>query len=281
MPTVQIHGATHYHEIHGTGTPVLLLHGGFCSLEVMRPQLDSLKLYTKVHAPERPGHGRTADVDGPMTYARSVADTLAYMDAVGLDDAHIVGFSDGAIIGLLIALDQPSRIRSLVAISANLDPSGFVGSEELSPDRDEAEDEPAADQPNSYQPAAPHHVDSTEAEEADRETHNIYRDHYAALSPDPPGHLEVVLEKLHHMWTHEPNIDPSRLDEIRVPCLVMAGDRDVIRPEHTRLISASIPRGQLCIVPDAGHDLMEARPSLVNFVVEEFISVISDEQAAR
>lgn len=274
MPTVQINGAEHYHEIHGSGAPVLLLHGGFCSLEILRPQLDSLRTHSKVYAPERPGHGRTADVDGPITYAQSVADTLAYMDAVGLDDAHIVGFSDGAIIGLLIALDHPSRIRSLVAISANLDPGGFVGSDEPSPDqRDEtASEEPASRQSGREQPTP----EQSAPEDADQGTHSIYRDHYAALSPDPPGHVEVVLEKLMHLWTHEPDIEPARLSRITVPVLVMAGDHDVIRPEHTRLIAASIPHGQLCIVPDAGHDLMETRPALVNFVVDEFISAISD-----
>lgn len=289
MPTVQIDGADHYHEIHGSGTPVLLLHGGFCSLEILRPQLDSLRTYSTVHAPERPGHGRTPDTDDPITYEQSVKDTIAYMDAVGLADAHIVGFSDGAIIGLLIALEHPTRIRSLVAISANLHPSGFVGgdAQDPQPEDQQPEDQQPDDQqaegpqPQDQQAEDPQDPQPPTAELQSEATTSIYREHYAALSPDGPEHVEIVLGKLQHLWTHEPDIEPSRLRAIDVPALVMAGDRDVIRHEHTRLIASSIPEGQLCIVPDAGHDLMETRPGLVNKVVEEFISCISGNESAR
>lgn len=257
MATVEIDGILHYHEVHGSGVPVLLLHGGFCSLEILRPQIDSLSTRCRVHVPERPGHGRTADTDGPITYPQSVADTLAYMDAVGLEAAHVVGFSDGAIIGLLLALDHPDRVRSLVAISANLNPSGFIGNEESSNSVTDAQDD-------------------QDDQNAQDDGLTIYRQHYRDLSPDGYDHIEVVLDKLQHLWAHEPDIDPSTLARIRVPTLVMAGDRDVIHPDHTRLIASSIPGSQLCIVPGAGHDLMETRPAVVNLVLELFISDMSD-----
>ncbi|SNT25518.1 alpha/beta fold hydrolase [Rhodococcoides kyotonense] len=250
MSTVHANGAETYHEIHGDGEPVLLLHGGFCSLEVMRPQLNSLSRRFRVHAPERPGHGRTADAEGPMSYAKNVADTLAYMDEVGLRDAHVVGFSDGAIIGLLMALDHPDRIRSLVAVSVNLHPSGFVGE-------------------NS---------DNWPGDNSDPADH--YREHHARLSPDGPDRAQTVLDKLQHLWTTEPDIDPARLAEVRIPALIMAGDRDVIRADHTRTIATSLPRGQMCIVPGAGHDVLETRPELANMVIEQFISDISGTRAA-
>ncbi|WP_072805751.1 alpha/beta fold hydrolase [Rhodococcoides yunnanense] len=246
MPTVHANGAEIYHEVHGAGEPVLLLHGGFCSLEQMRPQIDSLAPRYQVHGPERPGHGRTPDTDEPFGYTTSVADTLAYMDAVGLKDAHVVGYSDGAIIGLLIAMHYPERIRSLVAISANLHPSGFVG--------DDTDNWPP-------DPDAPD-TDSTRA-------------HYEAFSPDGPEHADVVVEKLRVLWTSEPDIDPSALAAITAPTLVIAGDRDVIRAEHSRLIATSIPSGQLCVVPGAGHGLMEQRTSLVNTVIAEFVDSLA------
>ncbi|MFF5181997.1 alpha/beta fold hydrolase [Micromonospora sp. NPDC000316] len=93
-----------YSEVAGEGDPVLMLHGGFCSLESMRSQADALLPDHRVFAFERPGHGRSADIEGEYGYARGVADTLAYLDAVDLESAHIVGYSDGAIIGLLLAL---------------------------------------------------------------------------------------------------------------------------------------------------------------------------------
>lgn len=230
-----------YHEVHGDGEPVLLLHGGFCSLEMMRPQLEALADEYTVYAPERPGHGRTADRPGPFGYAQSVDDTIAYLDAVGLDSVHVVGFSDGAIIGLLLALQHPGRIRSLVSISGNLDPTGFV----------ETDDE------NKTPDAAP---------EPDRT-----REFYDLLSPDGPEHGDIVVDKLMTLWTTEPSIAPADLASVAVPTLVMAGDHDVIRLEHSALIATSIPRGQLCIVPGAGHGLLESRGEFVTFAVQHFL----------
>jgi pimeloyl-ACP methyl ester carboxylesterase len=241
MPTVRLNDAETYHEIHGAGEPVLLLHGGFCSLEVMRPQIDSLAETFRVHAPERPGHGRTADIDGPMSYAGNLANTLAYMDEIGLGDAHVVGFSDGAIIGLLLALHHPERIRSLVAVSVNLHPSGFVGEDN----------------------------DNWPDDNADPGDH--YREHHARLSPDGPGHTQTVVDKLYQLWTTEPDIDRTRLADVDIPVLIMAGDRDVIRAEHTRSIATALPRGQMCIIPGAGHDLLETRPSVANMIITQFL----------
>ena len=117
MPHLSLRGVESYHEVAGEGPPVVLLHGGGCSLEVLRPMSAVLTTGYRVHAAERPGHGRTPDRDGTCSYADAVADTLAYLDALGLAEAHLVGFSDGAIAGLLLARDHPDRVRSLVAIN--------------------------------------------------------------------------------------------------------------------------------------------------------------------
>ena len=236
-------GTEIYHEVRGSGEPVLLLHGGFSSIEAMRPQMDALAAAGfAVHAPERPGHGRSADEGGPFSYERSVAQTLAYLDAAGVRAPHVVGFSDGAIIGLLLALEHPGRIRSLVSISGNLDPSGFVaeGAEGLFPPGEGAPDRS--------------------------------REIYAELSPDGPQHADVVLARLMELWTTEPQIDRAALARITVPVLVMAGDRDVVALDHSRLMATSIPRGQLCIVPGAGHGLLAEREAFVTFAVREFLA---------
>ena len=130
MPYLDAGDARIYYEVHGQGEPVLLVHGGFCSIETMRTQIDDLATSREVHAPERPGHGRTADDGAPFAYERMAGQTIAYMDAVGLATADVIGFSDGAIIGLLLARDHPSRVRSLTAIRGNLNTSGFVPEQE-------------------------------------------------------------------------------------------------------------------------------------------------------
>ena len=245
MPYVELDGIDSYYEIHGDGEPVLLLHGGFCSVETMQAQIDALASAYQVHAPERPGQGRTADREGPMGFDQMVSDTLAYVDALGVPAAHVVGFSDGAITGLLLARDHPDRVLSLVSISANLDPGGFVEDDE-----------------------------SEAAQEPDDDQWGI-RAAYDRLSPDGPAHGDVVLEKLMAMWLSEPQIDAASLGAVRVPTLVMAGERDSIRLDHTVGIARAIPLGQLAIVPAAGHMVMQERPELVNVMLGEFLAAAS------
>lgn len=236
-----MNGTELYGESAGVGEPVLFLHGGFCSLESMRPQFDAVAADFAAFAFERPGHGRSPDVPGPMSYERGVAESLAYLDAQGLGSAHVVGYSDGAIIGLLLAMEHPERVRSLVAISANLDPSGFV--------------ETVSDSAGAAPEGRP-----------DRE-----RELYDALSPDGPAHAEVVLDKLRRLWLSEPHIDPRELARITAPTLVVAADRDAIRTEHTILIASSIPGGRLCIVPGATHGLVGEKPAFVSFLLRDFV----------
>lgn len=252
MTYLRINGEELYSEVDGAGEPVLMLHGGFCSLESLRAQSDALATDHRVFAFERPGHGRSADIDGDYSYARGLSDALAYLDANGLESAHVIGYSDGAIIGLLLALRHPERVRSLVAISANLDPSAFAHPADTS----------AAGSPVlSALPADP------DAEPRP----DIERMHYEALSPDGPGHADAVLEKLLRLWTTEPDIKPAELAGVRARTLVMAGDRDSIRPDHSLLIAASIPGAQLCIVPGATHGLVAERPALISTIIREFL----------
>lgn len=240
MPYVDLLGHPSYHEIHGDGEPLLLLHGGYCSIENLRPLGDGLADAYRVHAPERVGHGRTADREGPFSYTAGVGETLAYLDAVGLESAHVVGFSDGAILGLMLAIEHPTRVRSLVSISGNVDTDAFV-SDEL----------------------AAHTMTAEASAQLDRE--------YADLSPDGPEHGEAVVAKLTRMWLTEPQITPEALATITAPVLVMAGDHDMVRPDHTLEIVQAIPGAQLAIVPGAGHLVAHDRPTLVELVVREFL----------
>ncbi|WP_211318894.1 alpha/beta fold hydrolase [Nocardioides silvaticus] len=239
MPTIDVNGIATYYEVHGAGTPVLLLHGGFCSIETLSAQVAHLAPSYEVHAPERPGQGRTPDRDGPITFEDMVSDTLGYLDAVGVRAAHVIGFSDGAITGLLLARDHADRVLSLVAISGNLDPTGFV--------EDDVEHDSGLD-PDRFSEA------------------------YDRLSPDGPEHREAVLEKLMAMWTTQPQIAASSLSAITAPTLVLAGQHDSIRTDHTVAIADAIPGAQLAIVPGAGHTVMEERPEVVNLLVAEFLS---------
>lgn len=264
MAYLQINGEELYSEVQGSGDPVLLLHGGFCSLESLQEQADSLADTYQVLAFERPGHGRS--------------EALAYLDAQGLESARVVGYSDGAIIGLLLARDHPHRLRSLVAISANLDPSAF--------DHALGRGNPPAVEPSTTEPApgrdseesgAGNGTDTNADPDAEVDAGldaeiDIERARYDRLSPDGPEHADTVLGKLSRLWETEPRIDPAGLAEVSVPTLVMSGDHDVIRPDHSLLIASSIPEAQLCVLPGATHGLVAERPGLISLVIRQFLA---------
>jgi pimeloyl-ACP methyl ester carboxylesterase len=223
-------------------TPVVLLHGGFMAAESWAPQVAALSPAYEVHTPERPGHGATPDVPGPYSYEDGVARTLAHLDQHGIDRAHLVGFSDGAVIGLLLAAQHPERVRSLTAIGATLSPAAYDGDDR--PDRSGV----------------------AEAWPEVRAT-------YDRLSPDGPAHGEAVLEKLSAMWSDYGPVDPS---PITAPTLVMAGDRDSAPPQHALLIARSIPDAQLCLLPDTGHLAPVEEPDLVNAVLARFLVQVGE-----
>jgi pimeloyl-ACP methyl ester carboxylesterase len=252
MPYLDLGGIAAYYEQSGDGEPLVLLHGGFCSLETLQAQQDQLSRVYAVLGPVRPGQGRTADRPGPITFQGMVDDTIAYLDAVGVDSAHVVGFSDGAITGLLLALQHPPRLRSLVAISANLNPSVFG----------DGETDGASDQTSEASP-----------DEVDQE-----RGAYDRLSPDGPAHGDVVLEKLVAMWKVEPRIDPADLARVTTPTLILAGDRDVIPVRHTVEIAQAISGSQLCILPGAGHLAVREQPSVVNATITTFLTSIGGQR---
>jgi pimeloyl-ACP methyl ester carboxylesterase len=100
-------GGVHtYYEIYGEGEPLVLLHGGLATAESWAMQIPALSERHRVYVPERRGHGRTPDVAGPITYEIMAADTGAFLDAAGAG-AHLVGWSDGAMVGMLVALRRP------------------------------------------------------------------------------------------------------------------------------------------------------------------------------
>ena len=259
MASVQINGVDLYIEITGAGEPVVLLHGGFCSLESLAPIAEALAADRRVFAYERPGHGRSADIAGEYSYERGLDDALAVLDAHDLADAHIVGYSDGAIIGLLLAMRHPERVRTLTAISANLDPSAFERDPELN----------GPILPDLIEPALGREPGS---DAADHPSPELLA--YERLSPDGPEHAEAVFEKCVRLWTTEPHIAPSALALATPPTLVLAGDRDTVRPGHALVIAAHLPNARLGIVPGTSHGLVGEKPDLIAALIRDFLSEV-------
>src|SRR5437879_5994609 len=100
-------GVRTYYAVEGEGEPLILLHGGGATLETFDGETSALASKYRVYLPERRGHGRTPDVEGPITYEIMAQDTIAFLEATGIASAHLVGWSDGALVGLLVALRRP------------------------------------------------------------------------------------------------------------------------------------------------------------------------------
>jgi pimeloyl-ACP methyl ester carboxylesterase len=127
---VDVGGVKTYYEVTGTGQPLILLHGGLCTAESWDAQAPVLAEHYRVYVPERYGHGRTRDIDGPITYENMAQHTIGFMEALGIDSAHLAGWSDGALVALLVALRRPKLARKLVLIdqyvTLNGAPAGYL-----------------------------------------------------------------------------------------------------------------------------------------------------------
>jgi pimeloyl-ACP methyl ester carboxylesterase len=172
---VDLDGVRTYHEISGAGEPLVLLHGGMCTIDTFAELASQLASSYRVHRPERRGHGRTGDVDGPITFASMAADTIAYIEQLGIAPAHVVGWSDGAVIGLVVALARPDLVASLTLIGCALTEDGLPAEMLPLPERIPIESLPP-----------------------------LLREMYAAVSPDGPEHFDVVWDKLSPAWTAFP-----------------------------------------------------------------------------
>src|SRR5437762_2859120 len=122
---VKINGMQMYYEVSGAGEPLIVLHGAYMNIPMMGAIIPRLAKTHRVYALELQGHGRTTDIDRPITYANLADDVAAFMDAVGLKKADVFGYSMGAATGLQFAIRHPEKINRLVAASAAYDAQGW------------------------------------------------------------------------------------------------------------------------------------------------------------
>ena len=231
-----------WYETRGSGEPLVLLHGGLDTNAAWAAQLDVLAEHFRVLAPERRGHGHTPDVEGPISYRVMADDTAAFIDAVVGGPVHLVGWSDGAILGLVLAISRPDLVRKLVVIGGNADVSAYV----------------------------PEFVEATRLP-ADSPVYQPFRAIYEAVSPDGPEHWPVVFSKLISLWQTEPRIPLTDLGSIRARTLVMMSDDDLVTFEHAVAMYRAIPDAELAVVPGTSHLAPLEKPSLVNLVLLDFL----------
>ena len=226
-----------YYETYGAGRPVLVLHGGLGSHEDMRNQIRALAKSHLVIAPDSRGQGRSTDSDTPLTYSAMADDMAQLLDCLHIDRADVVGWSDGGIIGLDLAMRYPEHVRRLVAISANYDPTGI----------------PQSPTTNGDVPRSPIR----------------YR-----LFAKTPSYWPVIYRKVTVMWQTQPNYSLDDLGHINAPTLIMAGESDIIKPEHTAKLAKAIPGSQETIVKGATHSVPTDKADVVNKIILNFLQTI-------
>jgi pimeloyl-ACP methyl ester carboxylesterase len=231
---IHVNDVTLYCETFGSGPPVLVLHGGFGSILGMSYQIRALAKSHFVIAVESRGHGRSTDANTPLSYSQMSNDMVKVLDRLRIQQSDVVGWSDGGIIGLELAMRHPERVRRLVAISANYDPDGL------------AESSPSAE-----------HVPHTPLR-------------YWLLAPDP-AHWPEIYRKVVTMWRTQPHYTLSDLGRIQTPTLVMAGEYDLIKRDHTDRLAKAIPGSHESIIPGATHLVPIEKPEIVDSQILNFL----------
>jgi pimeloyl-ACP methyl ester carboxylesterase len=233
-----------YYEEDGTGEPLVLLHPGGADSRAWELSLPGLVGSFRVFRPDRRGHGRTPDIEGPLTYEQMALDTIAFLEQVVGGPARLVGHSDGAPVALTVALMRPDLVLRLVLGAGVFNREGWI--------------------PGSI--------------DLDDEAFAFFMEYNGAVSPDGPEHFLVLRDKLHRMQTEEPTFTGADLAAYPGPSLVMIGDDDnEIYLAHTLALREGLPRSQLAVVPGTGHGLFADKPELCNQLVIEFLTESLDE----
>jgi pimeloyl-ACP methyl ester carboxylesterase len=236
--TAPVNGIRLWYAIYGHGTPVILLHGGLANSNYWGLQIPALAPHFEVIAVDSRGHGRSTWDGRPITYHLMATDVVALMDALHISTAAAVGWSDGGIIGLDIAIHHPERLTKLFAFGANSTVSGERSSE------------------GSVTFAAYKARTRTE---------------YQQLSPRPSD-FPAFLQQLSKMWLGEPDFSDAQLRGITVPTWIVDGDRDeIIKREDTDHTAAVIPGAGELILPRASHFAFLQDPKQFNDALLHFL----------
>jgi pimeloyl-ACP methyl ester carboxylesterase len=222
-----VNGLEMYYEIHGSGTPLVLLHGNLTTIEAdFGDVLPGLAESRRVIALEQQGHGHTADIDRPLSLGQMAEDTVALLRHLEVDEADFFGFSNGSGVAMQIAIAHPGVVRKLVAGGGTaFDPAGMYpeilgGIEHMTPEV----------------------LAGTPWEAA-----------YASTAPNPDN-WPVLIEKTKQLDAAFRGWTPEEIRSIAAPTMVMIGDADIVRPEHAvelfRLLGGGVP-GDLTGLPDA------------------------------
>ena len=234
-----VNGIKVHYAIYGQGSPVVFLHGGLANTNYWGNQVLAVAPHHTVILVDSRGHGRSTRDARPYGYDLMADDVVALLDDLKIPKADVVGWSDGAILGLDLALRHKDRVGKVFAFAANTVTSGVKDGVEKNP---------------------------TFAAYIDRAGHE-----YGALSATPKDY-DAFVEQISRMWAEQPNWTDAELKTIDTPVLVVDGDHDeAIKREHTEYIAATVPRAGLLILPNVSHFAFLQDPKMFNFAILHFL----------
>jgi pimeloyl-ACP methyl ester carboxylesterase len=234
---LSIRGFNMYYETYGSGEPLLFIHGNSGSIKDFRNQIPYFAKNYQVIIADSRAQGKSVDPTDSLSYEMMADDLNAFLGKLNIKNCNIIGWSDGGINGLLMAIRHPDKVKKLAVTGANLWPDSTAV--------------------NSYMnqlvvQAYLHSVDTLKK--------------MKKVTPEMRNEVKVL-----RLLGFEPHITIAQLHTITCPALIIGGDQDVIRPEHTLLISQSIPKAFLWILPNSGHSTPVYYKDQFNATVADFL----------
>jgi pimeloyl-ACP methyl ester carboxylesterase len=243
-----------YYEVHGAGRPLVLLHGALSAIDTSFGKvLPSLAKTRQVIAIEQQAHGRTADIDRPLTIEQMAADTVALLWHIGIENADFFGYSMGAGIALQIAIQHPDLVRKLVVASPAYSRDGF-------------------------HPGLLEVIENLKPEDL---AGSPFQEEYARIAPNPDD-WPTLIAKVKQQDRELQEWPPEAIRSIKAPTMVVIGDSDVVRPEHAvemfRLLGggvagdvAGLPNSQLAVLPGTTHVTLVDRADWLLSMIAAFL----------
>ena len=231
-----VNGIKMYYEEYGAGEPMFLIHGNGADINSMGHQIEYFKTNYRVIVADSRGHGKSELNTDSLTYVQIADDWAELANQLDVDSLNIFGWSDGGIVGLLMAINYPVKVKKLVTMGANLRPDSTA----------------------VYAWGVNYVKQSGEAVE------NKIREGDSTQDWN-------LMNQLMGLLGEQPGISKSDLAKIAAPVLIISGDKDIIREEHSVEIYQNIPNAQLCILPGETHFTPATDPALFNLIAGKFI----------
>ncbi|MBA3568683.1 MAG: alpha/beta hydrolase [Pyrinomonadaceae bacterium] len=236
----EVNGLKMYYEIHGTGRPLVVLHGAF-GWAVVFPTLAKNR---QVIAIEMQGHGHTADIDRPLTYEQMADDTAALLKQLKIEQADLFGYSMGGNVAMAVAIRHPKLVRKLVTAGSHYG---------------KLEDAYDAEVVAQFKSLSPDNFAPKEL-----------KDPYDKVAPDPKK-WPVLVTKIKKMGSEFKGFAREEMRSIKAHVMVTIGDRDVVRPEHAVEMFRLIPNAQLAVFPGGDHFMLWTNPETLLAPIATFL----------